>query len=888
MLRRRRPPAPVTIGALTLAALAAAGLGIAALAAGPTGRPAPAGVRSTVVAVQAAADDAEQRSSGTMRLTSRDLELTVDDSTQTIGLRFAPLGVPAGAKIVAAHLELAVAEASSEATSLQIGAEAADSAPPFTEARGDLSARPLAPTRVQWAPRPWLADKTDGGGYDGSTASAGFVAPPAMERSPDLSEVVQDLVDRPGWTPDSAAALLITGRGRRVATAFDDDPTAAPRLVVSYRPPVGAQPEVTIDPASTASVAPGTPARLVATATDAEDGDLSDDIAWTSDRDGPLGTGPALDVVLSAGPHLITAEVADGDGRTRSATLAVTVHSPHPVLLAAGNVASCDSSGDERTAALLDRMPEATVAAVGNLVTRAVTLEAYPDCFGPSWGRSAHRLAVPGNRDAHLPDAAGYRAWVGAAPGTPTWYSTDIGSWHVIGLDTNCEAAGGCGLGSPQGLWLAADLAAHPAACTLVLAHHPRYSSGRSGGDRDLVGLWELLRAHNVDVVLSGHDGDYERFAPQNAYAQPDPGGIRQFVVGTGGADLDPLADPAPNSPAPNSPAPNSEMLDASSLGVLQLELEDGAYTWSFLPVEGAGLRDAGRAPCNTDPPAFAPLEVTIAGPTAESTTGPTAGAPAPPPATIAAAVADPAAVGASKMEVHWISDLDGEVGTGPTLATADLSPGTHRLVAHARRNPTSFGTAALTLTVPGPGGAPPVVATSVATAADDDAEEELDRGAVAIDSVDLELVDDDEPQLVGIRFPGLNVPTGARIVRAWIQLTADSEEAPPADAHLELRAEAIKDAPPFVEVARDVSRRSLTERSVTWDPPTWFDPDDRTDAQRTPDLAPVVQEVVDRPGWSPGNALAVVISGTGTRTATAAGSDRPAATLHVEWVPAG
>ena len=297
--------------------------------------------------------------------------------------------------------------------------------------------------------------------------------------------------------------------------------------------------------------------------------------------------------------------------------------------------------------------------------------------------------------------------------------------------------------------------------------------------------------------------------------------------------------------------------------------------------MDGAELRDAGRAPCNTDPPAFAPLGVTVAGPAASAPPS------TPLPATIAASVVDPAAVGTGPVEVHWISDLDGEVGTGPTLATADLSPGIHRLVAHARRNPTSFGTAALTLTVPGPGGTPPVVATAVATAPGDDAEEEVDRGTVSLDSVDLELVDDDEPQLVGIRFPGLNVPTGARIVRAWIQLTADSEEAPPADAHLEIRAEAIKDAPPFAEVARDVSRRSLTERSVTWDPPTWFDPDDRTDAQRTPDLAPVVQEVVDRPGWSPGNALAVVISGNGTRTAAAAGSDRPAATLHVEWVPA-
>ncbi len=862
---------------MILAGLLPTGLGLAALTAASPRPPAPRGVRSAVVAVQAAADDAEQRSSGTMRLTSRDLELTVDDSTQTIGLRFAPVGVPAGATIVTAHLELAVAAASTEATSLEIGAEAVDSAPPFTEARGDLSSRTLGPARVQWAPRPWLAAAPIDTGAGTGTGSV----PVAVERSPDLRQVVQGLVDRPGWTSDSAAALLITGRGRRVATAFDDDPAAAPRLVVSYRPPVGAQPEVMIDPASPASIDPGAPARLRATAADAEDGDLSARIAWSSDRDGPLGTGAALDVALSAGPHLGTAQVTDGDGRARAATLAVTVRSPHPVLLAAGNIASCDSSGDERTAALLDRLPEATVAAVGNLVTRAVTPEAYPTCFGPTWGRSPHRLAVPGNQDAHLPDAAGYRAWVGAPPGAPTWYSTDVGSWHVIGLDTNCEAAGGCGLGSPQGLWLAADLAAHPAACTLVLAHRPRYSSGRSGGDRDLVALWELLRAHNVDVVLSSHDGHYERFAPQNAYAQPDPGGIRQFVVGTGGADLDP--PPAASGPD-RAAAPLSEVLDASSLGVLQLELEDGAYTWSFLPAAGSTFHDTGRAGCNADPPAFAPLGITIA--------GPSAGAPAPAGAAIAAAVTDPAGSGPAatgSVVIHWTSDLDGDVGTGATLPTADLSPGTHRLVAHARRSPISFGTAAVAVTVPGPGGAPPVVAASAAAAADDDAEEEIDRGTVTIDSGDLELVDDDEPQLVGIRFPGLNVPTGARIVRAWIQLTADSEEAPPTDAHLELRAEAIKDAPPFSAVARDVSRRTLTERSVPWDPAPWFDPDDRTDAQRTPNLAPVVQEVVDRPGWSPGNALVVVVSGTGTRTAAAAaGSDRPAPTLHVEWVPAG
>jgi hypothetical protein len=198
-----------------------------------------------------------------------------------------------------------------------------------------------------------------------------------------------------------------------------------------------------------------------------------------------------------------------------------------------------------------------------------------------------------GNHEYRTPGAAGYFGYFGAAAGEPGkgWYSYDVGAWHVVVLNTNCGEVGGCGPGSAQNAWLRADLTARGARCTLAYGHHPRFSSGNEhGGSPSVVPLFNALREHGVDVYLAGHDHDYERFAPQSEAGAADPAGVRQFVVGTGGAGLRRFAD---------QPQPHSEVRIAQAYGVLHLRLSPTSYGWNFVSQPGNPARDTGSQSCH-------------------------------------------------------------------------------------------------------------------------------------------------------------------------------------------------------------------------------------------------------------------------------------------------
>ncbi|HEU5321805.1 MAG TPA: metallophosphoesterase, partial [Methylomirabilota bacterium] len=198
-----------------------------------------------------------------------------------------------------------------------------------------------------------------------------------------------------------------------------------------------------------------------------------------------------------------------------------------------------------------------------------------------------------GNHEYGTPGAAGYFDYFGAAAGGPGkgWYGYDLGAWHVIALNSNCAQAGGCHAGSEQERWLRADLAAHPAECTLAYMHHPRFSSGNQhGGSPGVEPLWRALHDHGAEMVLAGHDHDYERFAPQTPGGALDPKrGVRQFVVGTGGRSLRKFGPPKPNS----------EARDNTALGVLHLRLRDGSYDWRFVAEPGKSFTDSGSDRCH-------------------------------------------------------------------------------------------------------------------------------------------------------------------------------------------------------------------------------------------------------------------------------------------------
>ncbi|HSL33755.1 MAG TPA: metallophosphoesterase [Candidatus Limnocylindrales bacterium] len=262
-----------------------------------------------------------------------------------------------------------------------------------------------------------------------------------------------------------------------------------------------------------------------------------------------------------------------------------------PVLVGAGDIAMCSRDDDESTARLLDAMP-GTVFAAGDNAYEDGSEEQYRECYEPTWGRHLERTrAVPGNHDYQTTDAAGYKAYFGdasAGPDGETWYSFDLGTWHVVMLDSNCDDVG-CEHDSPQGRWLTADLAASDARCTVAIWHHPRFSSGFHGNDRDVAPFWEILHAGGADVVLNGHDHDYERFAPQDPDGEEDRvRGVREFVVGTGGATLRPF----------EAVVPNSELRYAVTPGIFAMTLHDGRYDWQFVPTSGR-FSDRGSAACH-------------------------------------------------------------------------------------------------------------------------------------------------------------------------------------------------------------------------------------------------------------------------------------------------
>jgi len=313
---------------------------------------------------------------------------------------------------------------------------------------------------------------------------------------------------------------------------------------------------------------------------------------------GPTSSG-GVGAIPSASPSpAISASPAAGPSSSQEAGTQAPSSTPgasptgDPVLVGAGDIGQCGSDGDENTAALLDGIP-GTVFTAGDNVYENGTAEQFRECYEPSWGRHRSRTRpAPGNHDWETAGLTGYFDYFGDAakgPGGSSWYSYDLGTWHVIVLDSMCAKVGGCDPGSPQGEWLAADLAASKATCTLAIFHHPRFTSGEHGNTIEMDAFWRPLYAAGVDVVVNGHDHDYEWFEPQDPDGRADPSrGIRQFIVGTGGA---PLRD------FPRV-APNSALRVAIAHGVFVFTLHAGSYHWQFIAA-GNDFRNLGTAPCH-------------------------------------------------------------------------------------------------------------------------------------------------------------------------------------------------------------------------------------------------------------------------------------------------
>jgi acid phosphatase type 7 len=264
-------------------------------------------------------------------------------------------------------------------------------------------------------------------------------------------------------------------------------------------------------------------------------------------------------------------------------------------IAAAGDIADCD--GDEpvatstyaRTAALVTPM-DTFVLTLGDTTYPIGAPVEFSTCFVPTWGAFKDRIRpAPGNHEYYTPNADGYFNYFGplAGPDRRGYYSFDFGGWHFISLNSNIDASPP----SAQYQWLLADLAGSQAAtCTIAYWHYPVFSSGMHGNIAQMTKVYEALQASGVDIVLSGHDHSYERFAPQNADGVADPArGIREFVVGTGGSE----------NYVMEATRPNSEVRNNTTHGILRLTLGQGRYSWQYLPIGGAAFTDSGSDTCH-------------------------------------------------------------------------------------------------------------------------------------------------------------------------------------------------------------------------------------------------------------------------------------------------
>lgn len=261
-----------------------------------------------------------------------------------------------------------------------------------------------------------------------------------------------------------------------------------------------------------------------------------------------------------------------------------------PSVYAVGDIAGCAYDTDTATADLL-RNTTGTILTLGDTVYNSGTTSEFANCFHPVWGDLRDRIKpAPGNHDYTTANAEGYYSYFEAAAGNPTrgFYSYNVGTWHVVALNSNCAAIGGCGPGSAQFDWLVNDLAGHPAACTLAYLHHPPFSSALHGDQAATLPLWQALYDYGADVLLAGHDHDYERFSVMDRNGTLATSGLREFVVGTGGNTLY----------AFNQPHATSQARNNTAHGVLRLTLHPTSYDWAFLPVAGQSFTDTGHTAC--------------------------------------------------------------------------------------------------------------------------------------------------------------------------------------------------------------------------------------------------------------------------------------------------
>lgn len=375
--------------------------------------------------------------------------------------------------------------------------------------------------------------------------------------------------------------LLSIRRGLRCLTAAlaagaigcadASGPTAGARLVLS-------PPWTSIVVGDTVSKSDTVRARLVTPSGDTVSGSA---VVWSSSNPAVLSV-DASGLVRGVGLGTATIRGSAG-GVIGEQQMTVT----HPVFVGTGDIGSCLSIRDDDTGRLLDSIAGVVFTVGDNDYSDATPAPAYGVCYPSSWARHLPRTRpAPGEDDLRNGTLDAYYGFFGAVAAPPLgYYSYDLGTWHIVVMNTTPTAD------AAQLAWLEEDLADHPALCTLVITHRPRFSSGNTGSSGAQAPIFQILYDAGVDILLSGNDHDYERFAPQAPDQTLDAaGGVVQFVVGTGGKSHGTINLPL---------EPNSVVQNDDTYGVLRLVLHPGSYDWKFIPIPGRTFTDVGSASCH-------------------------------------------------------------------------------------------------------------------------------------------------------------------------------------------------------------------------------------------------------------------------------------------------
>jgi chitodextrinase len=877
-------------------------------------------------------DDAEENlGSGSVKLTSGDLELGFDGSTaQMVGMRFAGVDVPQGATILSATLQFTVDEATGGAASLLFRGEGSNDAAPFTGASEDASARPTTGASVPWSPPTWVS-KGDAG--------------PA-QRPPDLAAIVQEIVSRPGWVPGNAIAILVTGTGKRTAESYEGGASVAPRLSVIYQ----GEPD---------EEAPTVPANLRSPARS----ETTIDLAWDAATDnvgvtgyrvhGPFGSSAVsgtssvvtgLAVGTSYGFQVSALDEA-GNESARTALLTVATLPPDTEppsqpqnLRSTGQTGSTialawNASSDDRGVAgyrVYGPSGSTDVPGTSHVEASLSPLAEYGfqvSALDAADNESALTPVLLASTNAADPVALGVRIALGSddAEERINRGSVNLTSGDLeLGFDGSREQALGLrfvGVDVPPGatilsaslLFTVDEQKSGPSSLAIrgVAADDAPSFSGSAGVSSKPTTAASIAWSP-PDWTVVGAAGAAQRtpdLAPLVQEIVSRPGwaahhALAFVITGTGTRTAEAFEGRANSAPLlelvyidqPDQEPPSTpENLRSPARSSVTIDLawdaasDDRGVTGyrvvgpgSPIIVTETSWVATGLSPATAY--AFQVSALDAAGNASAPT--PVLGV-----STLAPDLQDPSvpenlhstAQTGTTIELAWDPSSD-DVGvggyrvygpSGATLVSGTSHVETGLLPATAYVFQVSALDAAgnesdLSATLVVATGASAPVEFRVRIAGDaDDVEENLANAALDLTSSDLELIQTgSKEQLVGMRFLGIPVPAGAHIVQAYVQFTVDETGSDPTS--LSLRAERAANAAPFGNGAGLPSARTQTAASAAWNPAAWTSVGAAGAAQRTPDLAGLIQEVVDQPGWSPGNALVLLVSGSGKRVAEA------------------